>query len=141
MSAVYVLCYTCIPVDHRTYCCHIRKETVELAIIDTPSLPPLQQDGAASAHPEPTQIDPEAARKDSEVIEIGYAPQPSETALSLISASTPASRRKARIQFAALCWVKFLAGWNDGTTGPLLPRIQSVYNVRHLRRHSIALVG
>ncbi|KAI8976584.1 MFS general substrate transporter [Trametes punicea] len=44
-------------------------------------------------------------------------------------ASTPASRRKARIQFATLCWTLFLAGWNDGTTGPLLPRIQSVYHV------------
>ncbi|KAI0645078.1 MFS general substrate transporter [Trametes meyenii] len=46
-----------------------------------------------------------------------------------VSASTPASRRKAKLQFATLCWTLFLAGWNDGTTGPLLPRIQSVYNV------------
>ncbi|EJF59568.1 MFS general substrate transporter [Dichomitus squalens] len=38
-------------------------------------------------------------------------------------------RRKARIQFATLCWSLFLAGWNDGTTGPLLPRIQTVYHV------------
>ncbi|KAA1472078.1 MFS general substrate transporter [Dentipellis sp. KUC8613] len=35
----------------------------------------------------------------------------------------------ANIQFFALCWTLFLAGWNDGTTGPLLSRIQSVYNV------------
>ncbi|KAF4564724.1 hypothetical protein EYR40_010896 [Pleurotus pulmonarius] len=35
----------------------------------------------------------------------------------------------ARIQFATLCWCLFLAGWNDGTTGPLLPRIREVYNV------------
>lgn len=45
-------------------------------------------------------------------------------------ASTPAMKRKARIQFAALCWTLYLAGWNDGTTGPLLPRIQAVYHVR-----------
>ncbi|KAL1949087.1 hypothetical protein VTO73DRAFT_10893 [Trametes versicolor] len=44
-------------------------------------------------------------------------------------ASTPAMKRKARIQFAALCWTLYLAGWNDGTTGPLLPRIQAVYHV------------
>lgn len=37
---------------------------------------------------------------------------------------------KARLQFICLCWTLFLAGWNDGTTGPLLPRIQKVYNVR-----------
>ncbi|PIL23359.1 MFS general substrate transporter [Ganoderma sinense ZZ0214-1] len=46
-----------------------------------------------------------------------------------VSASTPAMRRKARIQFITLCWTLFLAGWNDGTTGPLLPRIQTVYHV------------
>jgi len=33
------------------------------------------------------------------------------------------------MQFAAMCGCLFLAGWNDGTTGPLLPRIQSVYHV------------
>jgi len=38
-------------------------------------------------------------------------------------------RRKANIHFAAMCWSLFLAGWNDGTTGPLLPRIQDVYHV------------
>ncbi|KZT23727.1 MFS general substrate transporter [Neolentinus lepideus HHB14362 ss-1] len=36
---------------------------------------------------------------------------------------------KAHIQFIALCYSLFLAGWNDGTTGPLLPRIQRVYHV------------
>ncbi|KAG9221698.1 hypothetical protein CCMSSC00406_0005611 [Pleurotus cornucopiae] len=35
----------------------------------------------------------------------------------------------ARVQFATLCWCLFMAGWNDGTTGPLLPRIREVYNV------------
>lgn len=44
-------------------------------------------------------------------------------------AATDAMKRKARIQFATVCWSLCLAGWNDGTTGPLLPRIQAVYNV------------
>ncbi|KAF9455360.1 major facilitator superfamily domain-containing protein, partial [Collybia nuda] len=35
----------------------------------------------------------------------------------------------ARIQLAALCWCLFLAGWNDGTLGPLLPRIQEAYHI------------
>jgi hypothetical protein len=38
-------------------------------------------------------------------------------------------RRRQNIQFAALCWCLFLAGWNDGSTGPLLPRIQREYHV------------
>ena len=35
----------------------------------------------------------------------------------------------AHIQFIALCWTLFVAGWNDATTGPLLPRMQSAYHV------------
>ncbi|CDO70549.1 hypothetical protein BN946_scf184579.g5 [Trametes cinnabarina] len=44
---------------------------------------------------------------------------------------TPAMRRKGWIQFATLCWSIFVAGWNDGTVGPLLPRLQSVYSVSY----------
>lgn len=42
---------------------------------------------------------------------------------------TPAQRRKAFMQFAALCCSIFVSGWNDGTLGPLLPRLQEVYDV------------
>lgn len=42
---------------------------------------------------------------------------------------TRKQKNTEKIQFAALCWCLFLAGWNDGSTGPLLPRIQDVYNV------------
>lgn len=45
---------------------------------------------------------------------------------------TPKQKRAARMQFAALCWCMFMTGWNDASTGPLLPRIQEVYNVRLL---------
>ncbi|KIJ67634.1 hypothetical protein HYDPIDRAFT_127803 [Hydnomerulius pinastri MD-312] len=41
-------------------------------------------------------------------------------------------RKKANIQYGALLWCFFLLGWNDGTLGPLLPRIQSVYNVGYI---------
>ncbi|KII90245.1 hypothetical protein PLICRDRAFT_159682 [Plicaturopsis crispa FD-325 SS-3] len=37
--------------------------------------------------------------------------------------------RTARIQFAAACWTMVLAGWNDGSAGPLIPRIQKVYHI------------
>ena len=36
---------------------------------------------------------------------------------------------QAHIMYATLLWTMFLSGWNDGTTGPLLPRIQVVYHV------------
>lgn len=37
---------------------------------------------------------------------------------------------RTNLHFVALCWCLFLAGWNDGTIGPLLPRVQGVYDVR-----------
>lgn len=40
---------------------------------------------------------------------------------------------KARVQLAACCSTLFLAGWNDGTTGPLLPRMQENYHVSEHR--------
>lgn len=39
------------------------------------------------------------------------------------------ARRRA-VHFAVLCWLFFLSGWNDGSTGPLLPKIQEHYGVR-----------
>jgi hypothetical protein len=35
----------------------------------------------------------------------------------------------ANIQFFALLWSLFLLGWNDGTVGPMLLRIQSNYHM------------
>lgn len=42
---------------------------------------------------------------------------------------SPKARRWLEIQYACLCIALFLAGWNDGTSGPLIPRIQRYYNV------------
>ncbi len=39
-------------------------------------------------------------------------------------------RIRSIAQFAACCWLKMLSGWNDGTSGPLIPRLQEVYQVR-----------
>ena len=45
------------------------------------------------------------------------------------SALLKSQKIRGRIQFGVLCWSLFLLGWSDGTTGPLLPRIQEVYHV------------
>ncbi|KAL1705225.1 major facilitator superfamily domain-containing protein [Schizophyllum commune] len=55
---------------------------------------------------------------------------------TITTSSNPLERTKKqiaaeRIQFFAACWALVLAGWNDGTTGPLLPRIQQVYNLNY----------
>ncbi|KAJ7079361.1 major facilitator superfamily domain-containing protein [Mycena crocata] len=39
---------------------------------------------------------------------------------------------RARIQLCAIYCSMFLSGWNDGTSGPLIPRMQKVYNVGFL---------
>lgn len=38
-------------------------------------------------------------------------------------------RWNSRLHFAALCYSYLLEGWNDGSLGPLLPRIQRQYKV------------
>lgn len=48
---------------------------------------------------------------------------------TMVDPSLPSTKLRERIQFFALCYAMFLLGWNDGTTGPLLPRIQEVYHV------------
>lgn len=50
--------------------------------------------------------------------------------LSVLSAKRRAQKTREKIQFAALCWFVCLEGWNDGSNGPLLPRIQKVYGVQ-----------
>ena len=41
----------------------------------------------------------------------------------------PKARKLLEIQYGCLCLALFLAGWNDGTNGPLIPRIRHYYNV------------
>lgn len=71
--------------------------------------------------------DIELARLDA----VQGASHSNDTTSSKIVSPSDLSRqsRKAHIQFATLCFTLFLAGWNDGTTGPLLPTMQSYYHV------------
>ncbi|KAK7034020.1 hypothetical protein VNI00_012451 [Paramarasmius palmivorus] len=47
--------------------------------------------------------------------------------LEIVAGRTKGQHRREKLQLGALFWCMFLAGWNDGTTGPLLPRIQVHY--------------
>ncbi|TFK87362.1 MFS general substrate transporter [Polyporus arcularius HHB13444] len=51
------------------------------------------------------------------------------TAPAITAAQKAVQKRKRMINFMLLCFVIFMNGWNDGTTGPLLPRIQSYYGL------------
>ncbi|KAI0764570.1 MFS general substrate transporter [Trametes elegans] len=53
----------------------------------------------------------------------------SSTAPAISAAQKAVYRRKSLMHFLALCFCTFSMGWNDGTTGPMLPRIQEHYHV------------
>ncbi|KAJ6597533.1 MFS general substrate transporter [Mycena vulgaris] len=67
----------------------------------------------------PTVSAPDAPKVELEPALLTY--QPSKRQILLV-----------RGQTIALCWAVFLAGFNDGSLGPLLPRIQQVYHVGYL---------
>ena len=47
-----------------------------------------------------------------------------------VDPQTNSSHRKRRlINFATLCWCFILEGWNDGSLGPLVPKMQTYYHV------------
>ncbi|KAH9847459.1 MFS general substrate transporter [Lenzites betulinus] len=53
----------------------------------------------------------------------------SSTTPAISAAQKAVYKRKSLIHFLALCCCVFCMGWNDGTTGPMLPRIQANYHV------------
>ncbi|KAG2124448.1 MFS general substrate transporter [Suillus clintonianus] len=86
-----------------------------------------------SHHP---TVDPHHEVKDSDKhngqveMRLGSPESDSKAAsVSDLKAQTKGQRLRARVQFATACGSMYLAGWNDGSTGPLLPRIQSVYGL------------
>lgn len=56
------------------------------------------------------------------------------TAPVLSPAQKAQHRLKGRLHFFAVCYASAIQGWNDGSTGPLLPTIQRYHNVRTLRQ-------
>ena len=69
---------------------------------------------------------------DSADVRVVEGPASEDQSSGLPSPNAKGMRTIAYVQFAALCWTLFLAGWNDGSTGPLLPRFRSVYDVRNI---------
>ncbi|KAF8191728.1 MFS general substrate transporter [Pholiota molesta] len=66
------------------------------------------------------------------VLEKSAVEDPSEASMESVDTRTPRQKSRSRLQFAALCLTLTLGGWNDGSTGALLPRIQTVYNLKFI---------
>lgn len=64
-----------------------------------------------------------------ELSEVNAKPPQRKSEEIHVSQTNKSSKLRERIQFFALCWAIFFAGWCDGSTGPLLPRIQNAYHV------------
>jgi hypothetical protein len=109
---------------------------------ELPTLPPdvvqrsrLQPPGDLGFVTEEPTIAPTALKTDPET---PGEPTPAQSlyysdtaALTYVATvRTGAHRRLGAVHFAALCWSFFVEGWNDGSTGPLLPTIQNYYHVR-----------
>ncbi|KAI0760123.1 major facilitator superfamily domain-containing protein [Fomes fomentarius] len=60
---------------------------------------------------------------------------------SISAAQQAIYKKKSDIHFFALCWCVFGMGWNDGTTGPMLPRIQEHYHVNFAMVSMIFVLG
>lgn len=52
-----------------------------------------------------------------------------DTPSTAVPERTAKHRRTEYIHLSTLYWNLLLAGWNDASTGPLLPRIQKVYHI------------
>lgn len=93
------------------------------------SYPPVSLDGRNSTHP-----DTHRARSKTDSLMNGPTTTQEQDmdvnkAKNGVEAITPDMRRREKVVIAPMCFALFLAGWNDGTIGPLLPCIQSVYDV------------
>ena len=89
-----------------------------------------QQDAESAAHHEQQQEQPSRSSELDPLIQRGDDDE---------KGPTEKEARTAHAQFLALCLVMFVIGWTDGSTGPLLPRIQSVYDVSFFLRHLLLL--
>ena len=76
------------------------------------------------------QSDPNVTVTENAVPDQSASSEHGESSVSSVNGNAATSmRRKAHVMYGALLYSMLLSGWNDGTTGPLLPRIQAVYHV------------
>ena len=103
--------------NHKTSDLSILKDTIDSQTLSAggTSIPNILPGDNTEAKPErPTDL----------LNPISYQP-----ASNLTPRLLKLQKRNSMVQFLAVCWCIFLVGWNDGSTGPLLPRIQENYRV------------
>ncbi|KAI0087346.1 MFS general substrate transporter [Irpex rosettiformis] len=95
----------------------------------------LEQDATILRKPHPSKDDIELAElsrrgsRSQDAQERTNVAEGTPGATDGVDVNSPEVKLTAWLQYASLCFTLFLAGWNDGTTGPLLPRMQENYHV------------
>lgn len=112
----------------------LTRKNPDLSILkDAIHLQTLSAGGTSNLHNQPDDTEAKLEHSTDTLSAISYLP-----ASNLTPRLSGLQKRNSMIQFLALCWCIFLVGWNDGSTGPLLPRIQEDYRVRgHFVLHCI----
>ena len=96
---------------------------------------PSEQDKAVQRKPHPNNDDIELAELSrrpglhNDTVHPLEATDETPEGAPGVDVKSPEVKLTALLQYSSLCFALFLAGWNDGTTGPLLPRIQEKYHV------------
>lgn len=104
----------------------LTRKTSDLSILkDDIHLQTLSAGGTSILHNQPDDSTEAKLERSADTLNaIPYLPV-SNVTLGL----SKLQKRNSMVQFLALCWCIFMVGWNDGSTGPLLPRIQEDYRV------------
>lgn len=110
-----------------------------LDIVATPAL----SIGQGSETEKSSQVDRDDAA--SKVLDSSNTSISSSPTSTTLPTKTRQQTLLSNFQFAAVCGTLFIVGWNDGTTGPLIPRMRQEYNVRlvvpnYSGKHGVDLV-
>ncbi|KAI0346461.1 MFS general substrate transporter [Trametopsis cervina] len=102
-----------------------------LSIVRARSPHPPEQDHTILGQPNPNKeaLDLSELRKEADVTPTDGDEEKASVEAQKETVKSSSVRLTAFLQFACACFTLFLAGWNDGTTGPLLPRMQTNYHV------------
>ncbi|CUA68525.1 Metal transporter Nramp4 [Rhizoctonia solani] len=81
---------------------------------------------AVSLHYDPRHesVEMTVINRHAEVDHVESTESPAKT----VHSDDAAAHRREMIAVGAVCWTQFMAGWNDGTLGPLIPTIQEHFH-------------
>lgn len=104
-----------------------------MSLVDPPNSSPAPGTSVPPTHPLPLHRNIHTEQIELSEVDARQPQNRSNPDVNVLQ-TNKSSKFRERIQFFALCWTLFLAGWSDSSTGPLLPRIQDTYHVLSLLR-------